>query len=129
MSTPARVPAPTVLWATIGPMDAWIRVVPGASALVLDSPHSGTAYPDDFGHACEMGELALTHLIELNPRELMVANRTAERATRLAERLREIDDWLAQFRRLWSSHLDKLERHLDRVDKTPSPKKEKGRTK
>ncbi len=45
------------------------------------------------------------------------------------ERLQEIDDWLAQFRRLWSHHLDKLERHLDRVDKTASTKKKKGKTK
>jgi hypothetical protein len=28
----------------------------------------------------------------------------------------EIDAWLTQFRRLWSSHLDALERHLDRID-------------
>ena len=30
--------------------------------------------------------------------------------------LREIDVWLAQFRKLWSAHLDALERHLDRMD-------------
>ena len=34
-----------------------------------------------------------------------------------AEPLREMDDWLAQFRRFWSAHVDALERHLDRVDK------------
>jgi len=49
------------------------------------------------------------------------------------EPLREIDAWLAQFRRFWSAHLDALERHLDRMDrikanekkdrvKTPRPK-------
>ena len=27
--------------------------------------------------------------------------------------LRELDDWLAPYRRLWSDHLDALERHLD----------------
>ena len=26
--------------------------------------------------------------------------------------LQEIDDWLAQFRRFWSAHVDALERHL-----------------
>ncbi len=31
------------------------------------------------------------------------------------EPLREIDTWLAQFRRFWSAHVDALERHLDRV--------------
>jgi N-formylglutamate deformylase len=38
-------------------MDALIRVVPGSTPLVLDSPHSGTTYPDDFRHACDLGEL------------------------------------------------------------------------
>jgi len=32
------------------------------------------------------------------------------------EPLREIDAWLAQFRRFWSAHVDALERHLDRMD-------------
>jgi DNA-binding transcriptional ArsR family regulator len=36
------------------------------------------------------------------------------------EPLRELDTWLAQFRRFWSAHVDALERHLDRMDqKTP----------
>ena len=32
------------------------------------------------------------------------------------EPFQEVDDWLAQFRRFWSTHLDALERHLDRMD-------------
>ena len=32
------------------------------------------------------------------------------------EPLREVDAWLAPFRRFWSVHLDALERHLDRKD-------------
>lgn len=40
------------------------------------------------------------------------------------EPLHEIDAWLAPFRRLWSVHLDALERHLDRIDQaTPKPRK------
>ena len=40
------------------------------------------------------------------------------------EPLQELDAWLAQFRRFWSTHLDALERHLDRIDSNPStPKK------
>jgi len=31
--------------------------LPGSSALVLDSPHSGTDYPPDFLHVCEMAAL------------------------------------------------------------------------
>ena len=42
------------------------------------------------------------------------------------EPLQKVDNWLAQFRRLWSTHLDALERHLDRSDdhqSTPTKKK------
>src|SRR5262245_61477345 len=36
------------------------------------------------------------------------------------QRLQELDEWLAPFRRFWAGHLDALERHLDRMDQ-PSP--------
>ena len=32
------------------------------------------------------------------------------------ESLQEVDAWLAPFRRLWSAHVDALERHLDRME-------------
>jgi DNA-binding transcriptional ArsR family regulator len=38
--------------------------------------------------------------------------------------LQELDEWLAPFRRLWSAHLDALERHLARID-PPAPTKKK----
>ena len=41
------------------------------------------------------------------------------------EPLRQVDAWLAQFRRFWSVHIDALERHLDRMHQTPA----KGKTK
>ena len=31
-----------------------------------------------------------------------------------AEPLAELDDWLASYRQLWTTHLDRLEDHLDR---------------
>ena len=42
-------------------------------------------------------------------------------------RLREIDEWLTPFRKLWSDHINALERHLDRKhpQKKPTPRKEK----
>ncbi len=44
------------------------------------------------------------------------------------EPLQELDDWLAPFRRFWSSHVDALERHLDRMEQsTPTKRKEKGK--
>jgi DNA-binding transcriptional ArsR family regulator len=36
----------------------------------------------------------------------------------------EMYDWLDQFRRFWSAHVDALERHLDRID-PPIPAKTK----
>jgi len=36
----------------------------------------------------------------------------------------ELDDWLAQFRRFWSVHIDALERHLDHLEQL-TPKKGK----
>ena len=45
------------------------------------------------------------------------------------EPFREVDAWLAQFRRFWSTHVDALERYLDRMGRstpaksTPTKKK------
>src|ERR1700704_793002 len=40
------------------------------------------------------------------------------------EPLMDVDAWLAPFRRFWSAHVDALERHLDRMDKsTPTKRK------
>ena len=40
--------------------------------------------------------------------------------------LQQVDAWLAQFRRFWSAHVDALERHLDRIDTSVSPKPKSG---
>jgi len=59
------------------------------------------------------------------------------------EPLRELDTWLAQFRRFWSAHVDALERYLDRIHQDrmdpakatktkttrPKPRTNKGETK
>ncbi len=41
------------------------------------------------------------------------------------EPLMEVDAWLAPFRRFWSTHVDALERHLDRLEKVPRGKGKK----
>ena len=44
------------------------------------------------------------------------------------EPLRELDAWLAPFRRFWSAHVDALERHLDRIARaTPTKRKTRRR--
>jgi DNA-binding transcriptional ArsR family regulator len=42
------------------------------------------------------------------------------------EPLQELDAWLDPFRRFWSAHVDALERHLDRAERT-SPTNRKSR--
>jgi DNA-binding transcriptional ArsR family regulator len=42
------------------------------------------------------------------------------------EPLQTVDAWLAPFRRTWAAHVDALERHLDRMDRT-TPTKKKAR--
>lgn len=34
------------------------------------------------------------------------------------EPFKEVDAWLATFRQFWTPHIDKLERHLDRMEQT-----------
>jgi len=41
------------------------------------------------------------------------------------ERFVEVASWLAPFRRFWSAHVDALERHLDRMERRPTPKRRK----
>ena len=41
----------------------------------------------------------------------------------LPEPLQELDAWLAPFRQFWSSHVDALERHLDRMHHSTRMKK------
>jgi len=39
------------------------------------------------------------------------------------EPLQEVDAWLAPFRQFWSAHVDALERHLDRVNRSTRPRR------
>jgi len=44
------------------------------------------------------------------------------------EPFRQLDAWLDQFRRFWSTHIDALERYLDRIDPTPATRPKTERT-
>jgi DNA-binding transcriptional ArsR family regulator len=43
------------------------------------------------------------------------------------EPLQEVEEWLAPFRRFWSTHVDALERHLDRLHPEPPTRRGKKR--
>jgi DNA-binding transcriptional ArsR family regulator len=63
-------------------------------------------------------------------REAGFVESTVDRQRRLyrlkPKPLKEADAWLAPFRRFWSAHVDALERHLDRTDRS-APTKRKTR--
>ena len=53
----------------------------------------------------------------------------ARRIYRLrTEPLRELDEWLAPYRRFWADRLDLLERHLDSLPDEPGPDDRKDRS-
>jgi DNA-binding transcriptional ArsR family regulator len=62
-------------------------------------------------------------------REAGVVESTVDAQRRLyrlkPEALEEVDAWLAPFRRFWSAHVDALERHLDRMDRSTQTKRRK----
>jgi len=41
------------------------------------------------------------------------------------EPLKEIDEWLEPFRRFWTTHVDALERHLDRLEQEANKGKQR----
>src|SRR5215831_3239915 len=45
------------------------------------------------------------------------------------EPFQEVEVWLAPFRRFWSRHIDALERHLDRMDRSTRTKRKTSRPK
>lgn len=45
------------------------------------------------------------------------------------EAFQELDAWLAPFRQFWSGHVDALERHLDRMDRSTRTKRKTRRKK
>jgi DNA-binding transcriptional ArsR family regulator len=63
-------------------------------------------------------------------REAGIVESTVDAQRRLyrlkPERLKEVDTWLAQFRRFWSAHIDALERYLDRMDPSTATKRKTG---
>jgi DNA-binding transcriptional ArsR family regulator len=64
-------------------------------------------------------------------REAGIVESTVDAQRRLyrlkPEPLQELEAWLAPFRRLWSAHVDALERHLDRMDEPPTKRKTRRR--
>jgi DNA-binding transcriptional ArsR family regulator len=69
------------------------------------------------------------HLKVLRDAGLVEARADAQRRlySVRAEPLRELDDWLAPYRAMWSRSLDALERHLEEMPDQPAPPKRRTR--
>ena len=106
---------------------------------VLAEPHRRQILDLLRARECPVGELVRAldasqpavskHLRVLREAGLVESSVVAQqRLYRLCPRpLREIDDWLAPYRALWSSSLDALEDHLDKMDAVPTQHDMRGR--
>ena len=74
-------------------------------------------------HALSVSQPAVSkHLRILREAGLVAVRPEAQRRLYRVriEPLRALDEWLAPYRKLWSHHLDELERHLDTMPDDPN---------
>jgi DNA-binding transcriptional ArsR family regulator len=84
---------------------------------ILDFLRDGERPVGDLVHHMQLSQPAVSkHLRVLKDAGLVQARTDAQRRLyRIrTEPLIELDEWLASYRRLWTSHLDRLGQHLDR---------------
>ena len=86
---------------------------------ILDLLRDGERPVGDLVDALAMTQPAVSkHLRVLRDAGFVEVRAEAQRRLyRLrTEPLRAVDEWLAPYRRLWSDHLDRLERHLETME-------------
>ena len=84
---------------------------------ILDLLRDGERPVGDLVHRLGVSQPAVSkHLRVLKDAGLVEARADAQRRLyRIRPQpLAELDDWLASYRQLWTTHLDRLEDHLDR---------------
>jgi DNA-binding transcriptional ArsR family regulator len=84
---------------------------------ILDSLRDGERSVGDLVEHLDLSQPAVSkHLRVLKDAGLVVSRTDAQRRLyRIrTEPLVELDEWLAAYRGLWTTHLDRLEEHLDR---------------
>jgi DNA-binding transcriptional ArsR family regulator len=83
---------------------------------IVDALRHAEASVSDLVTALEMSQPAVSKHLRVLRDAGVVSSRTAaqQRIYRLEPGpFRELDQWLAPYRRLWTHHLGELERHLD----------------
>ena len=98
-------------------MDAFAILAEPTRRRILDELVEGERSVGDLVGALAISQPAASKHLRVLREAGLVSSRTAaqQRISRVNVRpLRRVDEWLAPYRRLWTDHLDALERHLDK---------------
>jgi DNA-binding transcriptional ArsR family regulator len=97
-------------------MNAFTAVAEPTRRRILDELRDADRSVGELVDSLDLSQPAVSkHLRVLREGGLVTSRTHAQRRIYSLEpaQLREVDAWLAPYRRLWTSHLDALERHLD----------------
>jgi DNA-binding transcriptional ArsR family regulator len=97
-------------------VDAFTVLAEPTRRQILDRLRTAECSVGDLVSALGISQPAVSKHLKVLRDAGFVASRTAaqQRIYRIDVRaLREVDAWIAPYRRLWTHHLDALERHLD----------------
>lgn len=100
-------------------MDAFAVLAEPARRNLLDALKGGELSVNDLVRQLALPQPSVSKHLKVLREAGFVASRSAaqQRLYRLEPaRLQAIDAWLSPYRELWTRHLDKLERHLDRME-------------
>ncbi|QIG48300.1 winged helix-turn-helix transcriptional regulator [Nordella sp. HKS 07] len=99
--------------------DAFAILVEPARRNLLDALRNGELSVNDLVRKLRLPQPSVSKHLKVLREAGFVKSRSAaqQRLYRLEPaRLQAIDAWLGPYRELWTRHLDKLERHLDRME-------------
>lgn len=102
-------------------MDAFVALAEPTRRQILQRLQRSSASVNELVDALELSQPTVSkHLKVL--RDAGFVSRKGDAQQRIyrleAARFRELDAWLAPYRKLWNRHLDALERHLNRMERT-----------
>jgi DNA-binding transcriptional ArsR family regulator len=102
-------------------MDALLVIAEPTRRRIVDALRVRESSVGDLVGRLGMSQPAVSKHLKVLREAGVVSSRTAaqQRIYRLEpEPFRELDAWLAPYRRLWTTHLDALERHLDHLEES-----------
>jgi DNA-binding transcriptional ArsR family regulator len=101
------------------PVDAFTVVAEPTRRRILDRLRVSETSVNELVTALQISQPAMSKHLKVLREAGFVTSRVSaqQRIYRIqARRLQSIDEWLEPYRRLWDSHLDALERHLDNLE-------------